>query len=44
MSEDEINRLKVKIQKTIRDICEIDELLADAKIIMARMLKRLNDT
>ncbi len=44
MSDDGINHLKVKIQKTVHDLCEIDELFADAKIIMARLLKRLNET
>ena len=42
--EEELKRLKTEKYKTIRDLCEIDELLADIKIIMARLLKRQNET
>jgi hypothetical protein len=41
--EEEGEKLKMEKQMTIRDMCEVDELLADIKIIMARLLKRLNE-
>ena len=41
--EKEIERLLMERQMAIRDMCEVDEELAHIKIIMARLLKRLNE-